>query len=222
MELERIWPPFGLEITATNGRDEITLRAMRDEDIAVLADVTPADIFGPDVPDHAFGWLFDTSNSSAQFRWANRAQMAPAHWSLDLVIVHAGEVVGSVDMRANDFPGNKTVETGSWIYYKLQGQGLGTLVRHAIAEISFGHFGAQRLTTAWANTNKASATVSAKLGYRKTADITVDSLGADNHTAPGTRAELTGADYQHDENYAFTVNGVTSELKKLLGILPED
>lgn len=218
MELARIWPPFGLEITAADGSQEITLRAMRDEDIAALADATPADIFGPDIPDHAFGWLFDVDNNPAQFRWSNRAQMTPAHWSLDLVVVHAGEVVGSVDMRANDFPGNKTVETGSWIYHRLQGQGLGTLVRRAIAEISFNHFDAERLTTAWAKSNKASATVSAKLGYEKTADITVDSLGPDKHTAPGVRAELLRENYQPDTNLTFTVNGVTAELKSLLGI----
>lgn len=218
MELAGIWPPFGLEVTAANGSQEITLRAMRDEDFAVLADATPHDIFGPDIPEHAFGWLFDADNSPAQFRWSNRAQMTPAHWSLDLVIVHAGEVVGSVDMRANDFPDNKTVETGSWIYHRLQGQGLGTLVRRAIAEISFNHFGAERLTTAWANSNTASATVSAKLGYQKTSDITVDSLGPDKHTAPGVRAELLRENYQPDTTLTFTVNGVSPELKALLGI----
>lgn len=218
MELARIWPPFGLEITAANGSQEITLRAMRDEDIAMLADATPAAIFGPAIPEHAFGWLFDADNNPARFRWSNRAQMTPAHWSLDLVVVHAGEVVGSVDMRANDFPGNKTVETGSWIYHRLQGQGLGTLVRRAIAEISFNHFGAERLTTAWANSNTASAAVSAKLGYQKTADITVDSLGPAKHTAPGVRAELLRENYQPDANLTFTVKGVSPELQALLGI----
>lgn len=218
MELARIWPPFGLEITAADGSQEITLRAMRDEDIAMLADATPAAIFGPAIPEHAFGWLFDADNNPARFRWSNRAQMTPAHWSLDLVVVHQGEVIGSVDLRANDFAGNKAVETGSWIYYNLQGQGLGTLVRHAIAELGFNHFGAKRLTTAWANSNHASANVSKKLGYKKTADITVDSLGPDKHTAPGVRAELTCADYQPNDNLTFTVAGVTPELKKLLGI----
>ncbi|MEY8577275.1 GNAT family N-acetyltransferase [Corynebacteriaceae bacterium 6-324] len=218
MELARIWPPFGLEITAANDSQEITLRAMRDEDIAMLADATPADIFGNEIPDHAFGWLFDVDNNPAQFRWSNRAQMTPAHWSLDLVVVHDGEVVGSVDMRANDFPGNKTVETGSWIYHRLQGQGLGTLVRRAIAEISFNHFGAERLTTAWANSNIASAAVSAKLGYEKTADITVDSLGPDKHTASGVRAELLRENYEPDAKLTFTVKGVSPELKALLGI----
>ncbi|MDO5506847.1 MAG: GNAT family N-acetyltransferase [Corynebacterium casei] len=218
MELARIWPPFGLEITAANGSQEITLRAMRDEDIAMLADATPHAIFGNEIPDHAFGWLFDVDNNPAQFRWSNRAQMTPAHWSLDLVVVHNGAVVGSVDMRANDFPGNKTVETGSWIYHRLQGQGLGTLVRRAIAEISFNHFGAERLTTAWANSNTASAAVSTKLGYQKTSDITVDSLGPDKHTAPGVRAELLRENYQPDTTLTFTVRGVSPELKALLGI----
>src|SRR5699024_11363496 len=140
--------------------------ARRDEGIPATGAVPPADIFGRDLPEHAFGWLFDAHNTPAQFRWAHRAQMSPAHWSLDSAIVHKGKVIGSVDMRANDFPANKTIETGSWIYYSLQGQGLGTLVRHAIAQSGFNHFGAAKLTTAWASSNKASAAMSAKLGYR--------------------------------------------------------
>lgn len=213
-----MWPPFGLRITASNSNDEITLRVMRDEDIAALADATPEDIFGPEIPEHAFGWLFDASNNPAQYRWSNRAQMTPEKWSLDLAVLVHGEVVGCVDMRTEDFSDNRTVETGSWIYHRLQGRGLGTLVRHAIAEIGFNHFGADRLTTAWANSNKASARVSAKVGYEKTSDITVDSLGADGHTAPGVRAELLHTNYQHPSSLSFTVNGVASELKQLLGI----
>lgn len=218
MDLARIWPPFGLEITAHNGREEITLRAMRDEDILAIADVTPADIFGSEIPEHAFGWLFDAHNNPAQFRWAHRAQMSPAHWSLDLAIVHKGQVIGSVDMRANDFPANRSIETGSWIYYSLQGQGLGTLVRHAIAQTGFNHFGAAKLTTAWASSNKASAAVSANLGYATIAATTVEGLGPDNHTAPGERAELLRQNYQHPDNLHVTVDGVSPALEKLLGL----
>ena len=218
MDLARIWPPFGLEITAAHTGEEISLRVMRDEDIAVLNDATPTDIFGSDIPEHAFGWLFDKANSPAQFRWEHRVQMSPAHWSLDFAVVQHNKVIGSVDMRATDFSTTKSIETGSWIYHRLHGRGIGTLVRHAIAELGFNHFGAERLTTAWACTNKASAAVSAKLGYTTTADITVESLGPDNHTAPGVRAELSRSNYQRPAKLQCEVHGVTPELKSLLGI----
>src|SRR5699024_11793202 len=130
---------------------------------------------------------FDKANSPSQLRSEHRVQMSPAHWSIDFVVVQHNKVIVSVDMRAIDFSTTKSLETGSWIYHRLHGRGIGTLVRHAIAELSFNHFGAERLTTAWACSNKASAAVSAKLGYHVTADITVESLGPDNHTAPGVR-----------------------------------
>ena len=218
MDLARIWPPFGLEITASHAGEEISLRVMRDEDIAVLSDATPTDIFGSDIPEHAFGWLFDAANSPAQFRWSHRVQMSPAHWSLDLVVIKDGGVIGSVDMRANDFTTTKSIETGSWIYHCFQGRGIGTLVRHAIVELGFNHFGAERLTTAWARSNKASAAVSAKLGYHVTADITVESLGPDNHTAPGVRAELSRSNYHRPAELQCEVRGLTPELRSLLGI----
>ena len=86
------------------------------------------------------------------------------------------------------------------------------------AELGFNHFGAERLTTAWARSNKASAAVSAKLGYHVTADITVESLGPDNHTAPGVRAELLRSNYHRPAKLQCEVRGLTPELKSLLGI----
>src|SRR5699024_6428763 len=199
MDLARIWPPFGLEITVAHRGEEISLRVMRDEDIAVLSDATPADLFGPDIPEHAFGWLFDAHNSPALFRWEHRVQMTPAHWSLDLVVCKHNQVIGSVDMRANDFPNTKSIETGSWIYHRFQGRGIGTLVSNAVAQLSFHH-------------------LCAKLGYTTTAEITVESLGPDNHTAPGVRAQLLHSDYQQPEDMQVQVRGLTPELEQLLGL----
>ncbi|MFH0412568.1 GNAT family N-acetyltransferase [Corynebacterium sp. L4756] len=218
MELEFIWPPFGLEITVSNGRDELSLRVMRDEHIAAIAGVTPADIYGADIPDYAFGWLFDEDNNSAQFRWLNRAQTSPTQWWLDFIVMRGEEVVGTLSMRAPDFPETKSIETGSWIYHKYQGQGLGTLVRHALAATAFNHFGASQLTTSWADANVVSATVSSKLGYRKIKSIEVDNLGPGGQTTPGTQAMLERADYQQPSDIKVTATGVSPELKKLLGL----
>src|SRR5690625_4267329 len=218
MDLTRIWPPFGLEITASHASEEISLRVMRDEDIAVLNDATPTDIFGSDIPEHAFGWLFDETNSPALFRWSHRVQMSPAHWSLDFVVVQHNKVIGSVDMRAIDFSTTKSIETGSWIYHRLQGRGIGTLVRLAIVGLGFNHYGAERLTPPRARSNKASGAVSDELGYHVTADITVGSLGPDNHTAPGVRAELSRSNYHRPAELQCEVRGLTPELRSLLGI----
>src|SRR5690625_5039031 len=108
MDLTRIWPPFGLEITAAHTGEEISLRVMRDEDIAVLNDATPTVIIASDISEHAFGWILDKANSPAQFRWEHRVQMSATHWALDLVVAQHNKVIASVDMRATDFSTTKS------------------------------------------------------------------------------------------------------------------
>src|SRR5699024_1760377 len=147
MDLARIWPPFGLEITAAHTGEAISLRVMRGEEIAVLNDATPTDIFGSDIPEYAFGWLFDETNSPALFRWSHRVQMSPAHWSRDFVVAQHTTVIGSVDMRAIASSTTKSIETGSCTYPRPQGRGIGTLVRPAIAALGFSHFCAEPPTT---------------------------------------------------------------------------
>ncbi|WP_234462641.1 hypothetical protein [Corynebacterium macginleyi] len=82
-----MWPPFGLTIRASDATHPgVELRVMRDEDIAGIAGVAPEDIYGADIPDYAFPWLFNprmnTAAAAAQFRWSNRAQLRPEKWSL--------------------------------------------------------------------------------------------------------------------------------------------
>nr|WP_324011076.1 GNAT family protein [Parvimonas sp. C2] len=145
---------------------------MRDEDIAAIAGVAPEDIYGADIPDYAFPWLFNprmnTPAAAAQFRWTNRAQLRPEKWSLDFIVrdAHSGEILGTIDARAEDFATTREIATGSWVFHRFQGLGVGTLIRHAVVSFGLDYLGAQAMSTSWVAHNEASARVSQKLGYQ--------------------------------------------------------
>ncbi|WP_165242796.1 GNAT family N-acetyltransferase [Corynebacterium lizhenjunii] len=217
--LAQIWPPFGLQVVATDERRRIELRALRDEHIAQLAGVTPEAIYGSDVPEYAFSWLFGQPPvwAGAQFRWGHRASMSPQEWTLDCGVFLDGQLCGAVDLRAQNFAQTREVETGSWIYHRYQGQGIGTLVRHAVAATCFEHLGAHSLRSHWVVGNAASAAVSAKLGYKVYRTAVGGSNGPDGVELPVEDARLDRKDYQPG-GVRVQVSGVTPQLRALLGI----
>lgn len=190
--VEEMWAPFRLSIHV----GELTLRVLRDDDIAAIYGVSAAEIFGEPLPEYTFPWLRQKPDPS--FRWAHRAQMSPEEWSLDFGVHLGGEVIGSVDLRAKDFSENREVKTGSWIYHRLQGRGIGTQIRHAVAVFCFDYLGARRLRSEWEPGNEASQAVSRKLGY----------------TIDGNTAVLYAEDYRPGSD--VTVAGMSEELRELL------
>ena len=192
--IEEMWPPFKLTVQV----GELTLRVLRDSDIAAIHGVSAAEIFGEPLPEYTFPWLNEKPDPS--FRWAHRAQMSPEEWSLDFGVHLAGEVIGSVDLRAQNFSDNHEVETGSWIYHRLHGRGIGTQIRHAVAVFCFDYLGAHRLRSEWEPGNEASQAVSRKLGY----------------AIDGNKAVLCKEDYQPGPK--VTVAGMSEELRAMMGI----
>lgn len=192
--VEVMWAPFKLTVQV----GKLTMRILRDSDIAAIHGVTAAEIFGEPLPEYTFPWLKEKPDPS--FRWAHRAQMSPEEWSLDFGVHLDGEVIGSVDLRAQNFPDNHEVETGSWIYHRLQGRGIGTQIRHAVAVFCFEYLGASQLCSEWEPGNEVSQAVSRKLGY----------------TINGNKAVLRKEDYQPGPD--VTVSGMTEELGAMLGV----
>lgn len=199
-----LWPPFSLRIQV----EDLELIAVDDSHVQALSAVTAEDIYGADIPDHAFIWLKELPLNSLKYRWANRVSMSPAQWSLDLVALRDGVIVGTIDLRTTNFADTRTVETGSFVFYRYQGQGVGTLMRHAVAVYAFDYLGALEMTTAWAKNNPASEAVSRKLGYQITGET----------RDPGgflcDAARLTRAAYRRDPQVSVT--GHTVELQRLL------
>lgn len=216
--LESLWPPSTLRITVRSATTGVNLVALMDEHLADVCTINIADIYGDEVPDHAFPWIFHTSPIvGMQFRWANRSNMKPNDWSFDLVVLdeHTGEFLGTVDMRATDFATTRRIETVSWVLHKFQGQGCGTLIRRGICEYGFSALGAKIMRSAWGSNNIASARVSAKLGYQVVEEIQVP-FGPESQLAPGVRAELARSQYRPDPAVTVEITGHTPELHALL------
>ena len=99
------------------------------------------------------------------YHWSQRGAWKPEHWSLDLVVVRDGAVVGMQGMSAADFAVLREVSTGSWLGQAHQGQGIGTEMRAALLHLAFAGLAAQYATSTAFTDNPASLGVSRKLGY---------------------------------------------------------
>ncbi|MDO4761853.1 MAG: GNAT family protein [Corynebacterium sp.] len=222
-DLARFWPPFGITITVTDGTRTLDLRVTRDDDLVALSDVQVEDIYGTHRPDYAFAWLNapypQRVTESLKFRWSHRAELTTDKWSLDFIAFNeSGDVVGGMDMRAADFSSTRTADTGSWVFHKYQGQGYGSLMRHALAQLAFDHLGITRLKTGWHYGNSASAKVSEKLGY-EIVESTETSPVFDGSMQPISVAVLSKENYQRG-SVTTTITGITAELKEMLGCVP--
>jgi RimJ/RimL family protein N-acetyltransferase len=89
----------------------------------------------------------------------------PADWTLNLVVVHGGTVVGTQSLSASDYAVLREVSTGSWLGRQYQGRGIGTAMRAAVLALAFDGLGAEFALSDAFTDNAASLTVSRKLGY---------------------------------------------------------
>ena len=159
------WPLGGLRLTTPR----LELRVATDSDLADLASLAAAGVHDPDVQPFAFPWTDagpgDRARSTIQYHWSQRAAWQPTKWSLDLVVVNDGAVVGTQGMSAADFAIVREVGTGSWLGQAHQGRGIGTEMRAAVLHLAFVGLGAQYATSGAFADNLASRGVSRKLGY---------------------------------------------------------
>jgi len=89
----------------------------------------------------------------------------PEDWSLPFAVFLDGEPIGVQEIRGERFAERRSVDTGSWLGARWQGQGLGTEMRAAVLELAFTGLGAEVATSGAIEGNPASLGVSQKLGY---------------------------------------------------------
>ena len=163
--MSKWWPLAGLRLTTPR----LELRVPSDDDLVDLADVAAAGVHDPQVQPFGFPWTDasppDRARSTLFYHWAQRAAWQPANWSLNLVVVHEGAVVGTQGMSAADFAILREVGTGSWLGQAHQGRGIGTEMRAAVLNLAFAGLGALYATSSAFADNPASRRVSRKLGY---------------------------------------------------------
>src|SRR6478752_4544430 len=158
--LEAAWPLFGLRLRS----ERLVLCLPSDDQLVELmvlakegihpADQMPFDVPWSTVPSPAFERGF------VQHHWLQRATWTADHWSLNLLVEHQGEAIGSQSIRGQRFAVMRTVDTGSWLGRDFQGRGCGKETRAAGLGFAFDGLGALVATTEALLDNAASNGVS--------------------------------------------------------------
>jgi RimJ/RimL family protein N-acetyltransferase len=163
--MNRWWPLAGLRLTTPR----LELRLPTDRDLDELASLAAAGVHDPEVQPFEVPWTDaappDRARGTLQYHWSQRAAWQPAKWSLNLVTVHDGAVVGTQGISATDFAIVREVATGSWLGQNHHGRGIGTEMRAAVLHLAFAALGAAYATSGAFIDNIASQAVSRKLGY---------------------------------------------------------
>lgn len=163
--LTDVWPLFGLVLRTPR----LELRVPSLEQLAALAELADEGIHDPAVMPFMTPWTDqppgERGRSVLQWQWKQWAGWTPAKWSLGLVVLAGGEVVGTQEVGGTDFAVTREVETGSWLGRRHQGRGIGTEMRAAVLALAFEGLGAETATSAAFADNAASLGVSRRLGY---------------------------------------------------------
>ncbi len=160
------WPFYALRITTPR----LELRVPDDEDIVELFEAARAGIHPAGEMPFGIPWTDGIEEVGAlerfaSFYWTMRGTLTAQDWSLPFAVASEGSIIGTQDVKAEDFAGSRSVSTGSWLTKSAQGRGLGVEMRAAVLHLAFAGLGAlEAQTSAW-HDNPASQRVSLRLGY---------------------------------------------------------
>ena len=173
-----LWPLFGLRLSTPR----LELRPPDLAELAALGRLAAAGVHHPDVQPFVAAWTDgppeQVARNTLQFQWSAWGRWSPQEWTLQLVVLADGEVIGTQGVDARDFARLLEVGTGSWLGRAFHGRGYGTEMRAAVLDLAFEGLGAEYATSEAFEDNAASYAVSRKLGY-------VDD-GVERHVVRGT------------------------------------
>jgi RimJ/RimL family protein N-acetyltransferase len=199
------WPLAGLQL----GTPSLELRWPTVDDLHALAALAAQGVHDPRTQPFSVPWTDaeppQRARSTLQYHWAKWASWSPANWSLNLVVLRAGEVVGSQEMSGRDFAVLREVSTGSWVGQRYQRQGIGTEMRAAVLQLAFDGLGAHWATSAAFDDNAASWGVSHKLGYRSDG---IDRLVVRGKPVAARRLRLDREAWQAHRQVPVTIEGL--------------
>lgn len=166
MTLTDVWPLFNLHISSPR----LTMRIVRDEDLAGIVEAALAGIHDPSVMPFSMPWTDappeQLTRSMAKHQWELRTSVRADFWTLNFVILCDGVPIGTQSISTRLFSVTRTVTSGSWLTREQQGKGYGKEMRAAILLFAFDHLGAEVAESDAANWNKQSLGVSSSLGYQ--------------------------------------------------------
>src|SRR5262249_43381743 len=146
------------------------LRLPAGEELSALADLAVAGLHDPDWTPFLAAWTdlppAERGRSVVQHTWRLLAACEPDRWSLPLVVLLDGEVVGTQNVGARRFRVVREVHRGSWLGRRFQGRGIGTEMRAAVLHLAFAGLAARAATSEAFEDNASSLAVSGKNGYR--------------------------------------------------------
>lgn len=161
------WPLSGITVRTPL----VELRWPTPHDLDALADLGATGVHAPGFMPFFSQWTDGDPATVArrvlQRHWNAMANWSPADWTLYLVVVHDGEVVGSQSLGARDFTATREVLLTSWLGLRHQGLGLGGHARAASLELAFAGLGAQDAFSVVRRGNDGSQAVCRKFGFAK-------------------------------------------------------
>ena len=164
------WPIAGLRLRILAKAGELELRLPDAADLGALAALAEAGVHDPAVQPFGVAWTdvepAARARSVLQYHWSCLGSWSPANWTLNMVVLRDGAVVGTQGLSAADFNVLREVGTGSWLGRSYQGLGIGSAMRTAALALAFDGLGAEFATSDAFTDNAASLGVSRGLGYR--------------------------------------------------------
>jgi RimJ/RimL family protein N-acetyltransferase len=207
-----LWPLTGLRLHTPR----LELRLPSDRDLADLARLAAAGIHDPLVQPFAVGWTdvppAERARSVLQHYWRQLAEWTPDRWTLPLIVVHDGAVVGTQGTSGRDFGVLREVATGSWLGQAYQRRGIGTEMRAAVLHLAFAGLGAEYAVSSAFTDNTASLTVSRRLGY---ADDGIEQQVRRGQSAIVRRLRLDRSTWQATHRAPVSIEGVEACLPML-------
>ncbi|WP_219463982.1 GNAT family N-acetyltransferase [Nonomuraea rhizosphaerae] len=162
----RNWPLF--ELSVTTPRLELRMPSLADLD--ELGDRAAEGVHDPGFMPFLFPWSdaepLERARATIRYQFRNWAEFAKERWSLELVVVSEGKIVGVQGVSATDFLVTREVGTGSWLGKRFQGRGIGREMRAAVLHLAFEGLDAHEATTEAFEDNHASLAVTRRLGYQ--------------------------------------------------------
>jgi RimJ/RimL family protein N-acetyltransferase len=201
-QLTTHWPIAGLRArirvgAAAGSVSTIELRLPDDEDLSVLAALAEAGVHDPALQPISVAWTdvepAARAQSVLQYHWRCLGDWSPDDWTLNLVVVRDGAVVGTQGISAKNYRILREVGTGSWLGRRHQGKGTGTAMRAAVLALAFDGLGADYALSEAFTDNPASLAVSRKLGY---ADDGMERMAIRGRAAESRRLRIARAAWQ--------------------------
>ena len=200
--LTSYWPIAGLRVRVTVGATDgsastIELRLPDQEDLSALAALAEAGVHDPALQPFAVEWTdaepAARAQSVLQYHWRCLGSWSPDEWTLNLVVLRDGAVVGTQGISAKNYRIVREVGTGSWLGRPYQGQGTGTAMRAAVLALAFDGLGADYALSEAFSDNPASLAVSRKLGY---AEDGIERMAIRGRAAESRRLRIARAAWQ--------------------------